>query len=128
MDMDPESLIEALTGHCLSLWRPDGVTHAWCPNPRGLALCHFCQPQWYTLDFTHSHWGFPLRTVNIHQLTKAGFTHPAESKQNASWIKASESDEERGDLKARINHPLVVKQLAWHEKEDSLATVALDAK
>jgi ribosome biogenesis protein ERB1 len=65
--------------------------------------------------------------MNTHQLAKAGFAHPAKSKQNVSWIKASESDVERCGLKACVNHALVVKQLAWHGKDDSLATVAPDA-
>ncbi|KAG0750144.1 hypothetical protein G6F57_002603 [Rhizopus arrhizus] len=122
-------LWEALTGRSLSLWRPDGVTHAlaWCPNLDvwlfATSVSHSGVPLISPLKL-----GSPLQTMNTHQLAKAGFAHPAESKQNVSWIKASESDVERCGLKACVNHALVVKQLAWHGKDNSLATVAPDAK
>ncbi|KAG1146030.1 hypothetical protein G6F37_003596 [Rhizopus arrhizus] len=122
-------LWEALTGRSLSLWRPDGVTHAlvWCPNLDvwlfAISVSHSDVPLISPLKL-----GSPLQTMNIHQLAKAGFAHPAESKQNVSWIKANESDVERCGLRACVNHALVVKQLAWHGKDDSLATVAPDAK
>jgi ribosome biogenesis protein ERB1 len=66
--------------------------------------------------------------MNTDQFTKGGFANPAESKQNVSWIKANESDEEKYGYKVRIQHPQAVKQITWHKKGDYLATVAPDAK
>ncbi|KAI8966989.1 NUC169 domain-containing protein [Mycotypha africana] len=126
-------LWEVLTGRCLMMWQFDGVIHAlaWCPNPDhwlfAISVGHgevhlISPPKLCTAE----------QAMNTDQLTKSAFgftnTDADMKKKSVTWMKASETDEERYGFKIKIQHSQVVKQITWHRKGDYFATVSPDAK
>ncbi|KAI8884581.1 BOP1NT-domain-containing protein [Backusella circina FSU 941] len=122
-------LWEVLTGRCLYMWQFDAVIHAlaWCPNVTAW-LFAISVGHGEVLLISPPKLASGEQKMVTDQLTKAGYANTSENEQAVSWIRPSESDEEKYGYKIRIQHTQVVKQVTWHRKGDYLATVSPDAK